>query len=1123
MKSICCPFPWAALLLAACCAASSFAAAPVVRFELNELMRVYDFPEDEVSFSLRLEKGQARSGHLRLVESGNDQPLPYALTEVKQEDGWLVEATVTLRTSLDRGQSRAYELHDDPGYVPHFEQTVAFLDHSDGTATIRGNRQSVRVPHNVARPDASHAPVMALSRDGGQTWAGEGRLENCRIDAVEGRIVAHTPLGLTYRIDYQLDRGRRYVVDITVRHNEPFVLIDESYHGFRSEQEAYLAFNLDDGIAPEKIGFIGRTQAFTSDYPAAGRRGKAIGLYSVDARGDVGSMAFWGQADHALLACVRRKSEWVTERTLFYASTGSEQMIGVVHDDQGRRLRTRMEGHQRHWALGLVANENVGGTTAVRMYQKLTDLALDVYANLGFDYDESPDLKRPIELPLDRWDRDPAPVMSYQEYEPILVYPFQQLTGLFYDSAGILRLAWGESAIPRKYAIYARNRADWTEEQRARSRAILLWTAHMSAQDTHMPHKSMMGGHANFIAGTKIALPLAAASFPSHPDAPQWKQTYLEFVDTWVKTYIRDVDPEYNLRGGRFYENIANYLPAALKSIVNGSRALEQYDGTNLFSHPKLQEMMAWFMNSLMPYHGYNRANYTVPPVGAHAFVRPYVPTGRYHRTVLAAAESLRAVNPELGDQLLWMLTRGTPEKKGRKPELRSALYRDFGAVLRYDFGGPSEAYVYVQQILGRNYRWTWENNGVVYYAAKGQTWAWNTPEVNVGESRTPSEVSMFEVGGRGLEGAGRRMTEPLYDLGPLQYYVAGGDGAYRGRHLIMVRDDYLVLYDEVQDRATGTFHWANATAGLTTEYFADTELRDRRYTFVDDGEMFAWRARPLQFSEEPPMPGLPSEGWSARWSGQFVTATRGGQARDGTQELDFTHIGEEGDVRVWIDGEKIIDGLGKGTFESEKGRVHEIRIEYVHRKGPWALRMLYNGDTVRGKYHLRTQEPMPQIEAVRKGPGDQLHVVIPATHPLTTQARPYGVQVGDDEHVFISVERVEHREGPVAFRGTAGYARPNEVALFRGDRVAHGSLALEIEGDFAASARHEGRAVRGHITGQTGGTLRLTLPAEINLDGLTVSVAGRTVPHQRNGRVIEFAIAKGAADPSLEYVVSSP
>ena len=131
--------------------------------------------------------------------------------------------------------------------------------------------------------------------------------------------------------------------------------------------------------------------------------------------------------------------------------------------------------------------------------------------------------------------------------------------------------------------------------------------------------------------------------------------------------------------------------------------------------------------------------------------------------------------------------------------------------MLHHDFGGPRESYAHLQVLSGPGYRWG--NAGILYYGAKNKAWSYNNEETN-GDEFQWNAVTAFTVDGKGL--ARRPSDQLLYDFDFVQFYRQPGepDDAYVARAIMLVRDDYLVVSDEVAtDRTPGKFTWASVFA----------------------------------------------------------------------------------------------------------------------------------------------------------------------------------------------------------------------------------------------------------------------------------------------------------------------
>jgi hypothetical protein len=377
-----------------------------------------------------------------------------------------------------------------------------------------------------------------------------------------------------------------------------------------------------------------------------------------------------------------------------------------------------------------------------------------------------------------------------------------------------------------------------------------------------------------------------------------------------------------------------------------------------------------------------------VPPEGAHAYA--FEPQINNYWPVLSRISDLMSdSSPQLSAEMAWIRSNG---RMGTRPNLQSTLIRDYGPVMRYDFGGPNEAYLHLTQVSGRwNYRWG-NSSDALYYGARNRVWSYNGPE-DAGDNFSIGNLCSFSIAGQGL---GRHATDQiLYDFDFAQFYRVLADPAiaaktgYRSRGLMMLRNDYLVIHDDADKDVQGQFAWANAT---------------------DLPKIYQLK------------PGVP-----------YVAET----------------------CQPSID--------------------REIRAKEI---------------------------------SVRRysGRGDFLTVVSPT--PVQAQSTAFGAQVNGD-YVFLSREPQLCSDSNMHFRGTAGYARPNQLALFAGDEIGLNAFTLRrTGGDFGVSVSLEGRTITGRIAGREGGHVVISLPPGFN------AVRGHA---WYRGRPITLRIAESAVELRLD------
>jgi alpha-D-xyloside xylohydrolase len=118
-----------------------------------------------------------------------------------------------------------------------------------------------------------------------------------------------------------------------------------------------------------------------------------------------------------------------------------------------------------------------------------------------------------------------------------------------------------------------------------------------------------------------------------------------------------------------------------------------------------------------------------------------------------------------------------------------------------------------------------------------------------------------------------------------------------------------------------GAFSAPDGAAGaLQGDYFADTALTRRVATRKDAAVDFDWGL-------EAPLPGVPADQFSVRWTGQVRAPETG--------DYELSTLADDG-VRLWLDGKLVIDDWNQHAPEYHAGRVtleagkrYDLRLEY--------------------------------------------------------------------------------------------------------------------------------------------------------------------------------------------------
>ncbi|MCX7011057.1 MAG: hypothetical protein NTW86_00570 [Candidatus Sumerlaeota bacterium] len=1055
-------------------------------FTLTDPMKVYDFPEEQVSFPVEIPVGIKPDSLTLLAFAGDDaQVVPFQLS--KDAKGG---TTLFFRTDLPRGATRLFRLVAGfaPKDIPAISaQPPAVQAAANPREAILGNSLllvKVTAGHQdfAAGTPFSRvpAPILGLARKAQpEPWMAAGAFsapDTLRVDSMDAKMVESGPLFATYQVAYNLAGGKNYTATLELRAQEPIVRIAESVNGFTPADQAFLQLNYGKGLLdPDRClvatnggyfpkqrtpytgsydehvstneGFVPwpSTQGWwdydpKKDDSQAPRLSYCLGLFAPNQIGVMHATALFREnGTDALLLALHRLPEWEThERALWTSIRATENLRFYSRSEDGQKyMAAGLAGQNRFWAVGLIPRDEVkievppgahasqdaaaglksgAGPDArsetrqstgakaprkpeagpeARLFNQLNDWSLNAYKDRAVDWPETLEaspFNDPDFLSKATYEKWLSKACPYGEYDA----KWGGNSGFFRE---IVNYSWDFGlggavvfrSMPTRFGVYAISRAAWTQEQRDRSRQVLLFFAETSEGDILQPHHSMVSGHPNFLMDVKATLPIACATFPNHPRAKTWRDSFMSCYNEWLDQYDRKDVPELNTKGGRWTENIACYVGTCFRALEVSQKCLQAYDGTSLGQNPQVFALIRWMRDSFMsPHDGVRR----IPPQGAHSAALD--PGGGSWEALFQFCADLAPDDPQLAQEMRWIETNG---QEGRKPDLHSALYTDYGPVFRYDFGGAHESYAHMQNINGLRYRWG--HAGIVYYGAKGKVWSYNASETN-GDAFDWDQVSAFNVGGKGMEAT--PTDQLLYDFGFAQFYrqPAKEGEAYRARGVMLLRDDYLVLSDEVQDAAVpGAFNWAT---------------------------LF-----------EPPQ----------------------------------------------------IYQLKPGAIVQEKA----------------------TRDKVRPGQDVRTGKVFSY-----SGKGDFLTVVAPAA--VTAVATPFGATV-NGEYVFASQKPQTVAQGTVVFSGNYGYARPNQLALFQGTRIGIDGLELRREGgDFGLSAEAEKNRIVGRIVGRGGGKVFVLPPKGLDSAGASVRVNGKPVPHTIEQRAVAFLVDIAQKDGLKSYEI---
>jgi len=1006
--------------------AASATAAWKKDFTLVEKMNIYDFPEEQLSYPVELPAG-TKPDSLKL--------LAFTDTDVRVTPFQLSGAgTIYFRSDLPRGATRLFRLvsgFDTKGIPEAAPVAPTVQAGASAQEAILGNGLLlVNVPTGHQNFPGGKplsqvpGPILGVARKAQpQPWMATSSFsapDTLKVDSMNAKTLESGPLFTIYQVSYKIEGGKSYTVMLELRANEPEVRIAESVEGFNTDDLAFLQLNYGKGnLDPDRRlvasnGGYDVAAAYSGAYDMtdpAGKLNYCLGLFTPNALGVMHATAFYQlHGTDAMLISLNRLTEWQTAERALWGSGAAFENLRFYSKGGQKYLTAGLAGPKRFWVLGLIPAEGMKltilpGTRGlaagpeVRLFNQLTDWSLNGYKDRSVDWPETLGT-----TPFDQPDFEPGnPMvkMTYDDYVDKFMTKssfFQWVVNDDWDYSGEAG-AVSFRSMPSWFGTYAISRASWTQEQRNQIRDILLFFADSCEGDANQPHHSMMSGHPNFVADVKAAVPIACATFPNYPRAKMWRDSFMDYYNEWLDRYDRKDVPELNTKGGRWTENISCYVGQCFTALQLSQECLKAFDGTSLGKNPQLLALIRWMRDSFMSPHDGVRM---IPPEGAHSFVmnrdRGFI------TSFFNLCGELAGDDPQLAAEMKWIETNG---KEGSKPDIRSELFTDYGPVFHYDFGGPHESYAHMQNINGISYRWG--GAGVVYYGAKGKVWSYNNGETN-GDEFDINSISAFNVQKKGL-GAGPT-DQLLYDFDFAQFYrqpqfvkPGGLPAPYLARGVMLLRDDYLVLSDEVKDdTVAGTFNWVSV---------------------YDLPQIYQLK------------PGAP-----------------------------------------------VVNAIARDAQPPRVGNPDRIG-------------------------NVRSYS----------GKGDFLTVVAPSE--LKAVATPFGATV-NGEYVFASQQPQDITEGTAVFKGTYGYARPNQLALFMGDKIGLNGFTLSRDGgDFGASAAAESNKITGRIVGRSGGKISIVPPTGFDAAKASVMLGGQPIPHTVEHGAIVFSVDIAQKDGLKNYAIT--
>lgn len=626
------------------------------RFVLQDLLEhpFYWWPRTLLRYPVELSpETDLNSLILTRVDTGEQVPIQWS--NVSRGEGEGRRAILNFCSDLPSGARREFVLATAARPVPFAAQV---RERREGnTIILDSGVVQVRLPASQKLRGEAPGPILQVARGGG--WFGSSTLSfvGDRVRRLTTRRVAAGPLFIAYELDYETERGSRYVARVECAAGFEFVRLEENLEGLKPGTRGLFTSNWSElGLthrqAPNHPFPLSDTVRKYEDYDwerldgvfklhpeplPDGQLPFTLGVYE-RAPGNfrTGTFAnFWNESSgNALGVFIADVTGWQDHEYAYEVESPTLQVTYHVVAGKflwkwplvrGRRAtcvafydHARDREAMSRLEVKFQGREHEGMTYAVPLTHTSHVLFLqNRYGSLDLNRVKDWVLEYPAA------GRRVAPIAGLGRATDPTELERQMLTSPLVCTlpvSGTRQMA-GHGPIPGRNIVNfspvpTRRESGWveafhqcqaamTERQRRRLTALLLLLAHVQGGDEFMPLVNLLSGHPNFLADVRATPPAMAFLFPDHPQALAWADQWEKCVELNTRFNTRPGVRAWQARGGRWTENLGTYVWAFLGPSLRTEFLLRQFDGRERFLSPQLAEMAEWLVNALTaPFNG---------------------------------------------------------------------------------------------------------------------------------------------------------------------------------------------------------------------------------------------------------------------------------------------------------------------------------------------------------------------------------------------------------------------------------------------------------------------------------------------------------------------------------------
>lgn len=207
--------------------------AELARFQLEDkLGRVW--PLQWITYQAQLQPGQAKAEDLWVDEPGHPAVEHGIWVKAVHPDGSAAEVTVSIRTQLEPGQSRAFFLVKNAAAAASRASLVQLVA-EENRLVLKSDQLEMHLPkyetafNELVAPEKAPPPILGLGGIG-QVVTLPAHLEGAeKIKAVRGERLPSPAHQLKYRVTYDLANGGKYHLIFELPAGDPVVLVEEDF------------------------------------------------------------------------------------------------------------------------------------------------------------------------------------------------------------------------------------------------------------------------------------------------------------------------------------------------------------------------------------------------------------------------------------------------------------------------------------------------------------------------------------------------------------------------------------------------------------------------------------------------------------------------------------------------------------------------------------------------------------------------------------------------------------------------------------------------------------------------------------------------------------------------------